>query len=110
MVSSTERLEHHMKATKKNVAAAIFEKHGHKVELVKGNGYFYFSSDEADYRLAPITYAHGTSVYVNGLWCFDVERWVSEYETLIEDVIVPENATEELTTKIIVLQSPNNVY
>ena len=92
-----------MKATRKNVAAAILAKHGHKVELVKGNGYFYFASDEADYRLAPITYAHGTSVYVNGLWCFDVDRWVSEYEELIKDVIVPENATDELTNRTVSL-------
>jgi hypothetical protein len=48
---------------------------------------------------------------VNGLWCFDsIERWVSAYEDLIEDVIVPENATDEPTSKIIILQSRNNVY
>jgi hypothetical protein len=100
-----------MRLTRNNIAAAIFTKHGHKVELVKGNGYYYFSSAEEDFRTAPITYAHGVSVYVNGLWCFDsIERWVSAYEDLIEDVIVPENATDEPTSKIIILQSRNNVY
>jgi hypothetical protein len=92
-----------MKATRKNVAAAIFKKLGHKVELVKGNGYFYFTSAEEDYRLAPITYAHGASIYTNGLWTMDVERWVGEYEYLIEGVVVPDNATEEFKTKVIKL-------
>lgn len=92
-----------MKATKKNVAAAIEKKHGHKVELVKGNGYFYFTSAEDDYRLAPITYAHGVSIYTNGLWAFDVDRWVSEYEELIKNAEVPENPTAEPTSKIIIL-------
>lgn len=92
-----------MKATRKNVAAAIEKKHGHKVELVKGNGYFYFTSAEDDYRTAPITYAHGASVYTNGLWTFDVDRWVGEYEYLIEGVEVPANATEEKTPNLIKL-------
>ena len=86
-----------MRLTRNNIAAAIFAKHGHKVELVKGNGYYYFSSAEEDYRLAPITYAHGVSVYTNGLWTMDIDRWVSAYEDLIEDVIVPEDATEDRT-------------
>lgn len=92
-----------MKATKKNVAAAIEKKHGHKVELVKGNGYFYFTSAEDDYRTAPITYAHGVSIYTNGLWTFDVDRWVGEYEYLIEGVEVPADALESPTTKLIIL-------
>lgn len=83
-----------MRLTRNNIAAAIFRKHGHKVELVKGDGYYYFASAD-DYRISPITYAHGHSVYVNGLWVHGtVERWVSEYEDLIKDVIVPENATD----------------
>ncbi len=89
-----------MKATKKNVAAAIFKKFGHKVELIKGHGYFHFTSTEEDFRLAPITYAFDSSVYTNGLWTFDVERWVAEYADLIEGVEVPENATAPVTTKI----------
>jgi len=90
-----------MRLTRNNIAAAIFAKHGHKVELVKGNGYYYFVSAEEDCRTAPISYAYGHSVYVNGLWCFpEVERWVSEYEDLIKDVIVPENATEDRTKPI----------
>lgn len=97
-----------MKATKKNVAAAILKKFGHKVELIKGHGYFHFTSAEEDFRLAPITYAHDSSVYTNGLWTFDVDRWVSEYESLIEGVEIPENATEEPTTKIIIFS--NKVY
>ncbi len=78
-----------MKATRKNVAEAIFKKHGHRVELVKSDGCFYFTSAEEDYRDAPITFAYGSTIYVNSLWTFDVDRWISEYEDLIEDVIVP---------------------
>jgi hypothetical protein len=90
-----------VRLTLNNVAAAIFDKHGHKVELVKGNGYYYFASAEEDCRTAPISYAYGHSVYVNGLWCYGtVERWVSEYEDLIKDVIVPEDATEDRTKPI----------
>ncbi len=85
-----------MRVTLNKIAEAIFEKHGHKVELVKGNGYYYFTSAEEDFLTAPISYAHGQSVYVNGLWCIDLEGWVGRYEDLIEDVIVPErNATED---------------
>lgn len=97
-----------MKATRKNVAAAIEKKLGHKVELVKGNGYFYFTSAEEDYRLAPITYAHGVSVYTNGLWTFDVDRWVGEYEDLIKGVEVPVDATEDPTSKIIIMSNKVN--
>lgn len=86
-----------MRVTLNNIAKAIFDKHGHKVELVRGNGYYYFTAAEDDYRLAPITYAHGSSVYTNVLAGWSVDRWVSEYETLIEDAIIPENATEERT-------------
>ncbi len=89
-----------MKATKKNVAEAIFKKFGHKVELVKGHGYFHFTSAEEDFRLAPITYAFDSSVYTNGLWTFDVERWVGEYAYLIDGVEVPKTATDPVTTKI----------
>ena len=86
-----------MRLTRNNIAKAIFEKHGHKVELIKGDGYYYFTSAEEDFRTAPITYAHGSSIYVNGLWCLDsIERWVSEYENLIEDAEVPEDAISEI--------------
>ncbi len=87
-----------MRLTRNNIAAAILAKHGHKVELVKGAGYFYFTSDEADYRLAPITYAHGASVYTNGLWTMDIDQWVSAYEDLIEGVEVPKNAAKDTMT------------
>ncbi|RKZ88296.1 MAG: hypothetical protein DRQ39_02650 [Gammaproteobacteria bacterium] len=90
-----------MRLTRNNIAAAIYAKHGHKVELLKGDGYYYFTSAEEDCRTAPISYAHGQSVYVNGLWCYDnIERWVREYEDLINDVIVPENAAEDRTKPI----------
>lgn len=93
-----------MRLTLNNIAKAIFEKHGHKVELVKGNGYYWFTSAEEDFRTAPISYAHGQSVYVNGLWCYtDVERWVAAYEDLIEGVIIPDNATDEPTKKMVIL-------
>ena len=93
-----------MKATKKNVAAAILAKHGHKVELVKGNGYFYFAAEQdADYRIEPITYAESPSVWINAFCDTDVEWWVLRYEYLIEDAEVPENALEPITNKMIIL-------
>ncbi len=85
-----------MKATKKNVAAAILKKHGHKVELVKGNGYFYFAVEQgADFYIEPITYAKSPSVYINAFCGTTVEWWVGHYEYMIEDVVVPENAGEK---------------
>ena len=93
-----------MKATKKNVAAAILEKHGHKVELVKGNGYFYFAAaQDAEYRLEPITYAETPSVCINAFCDTDVEWWIHRYEDLIDGVLVPENALEPVSTNTIVI-------
>ncbi len=90
-----------MRPTHNTIAEAIFEKHGHRVELVRGTDYFYFVSDEADYRLAPITYAYTASVETNWLWSRDVDQWVSEYESLIEGVEVPENAANDTMTLFI---------
>jgi len=94
-----------MRLTRNNIAAAIFEKHGHKVELVKGDGYYYFTSAEEDCRTAPISYAHGQSVYVNGLWCYEtIERWVSEYEDLIKDVVMPEEPSKKYIPHVIIMR------
>lgn len=91
-----------MKATKKNVAAAILKKHGHKVELVKGNGYFYFAVEQgADFYIEPITYAESPSVYINAFCGTDIDWWVGRYEDMIEGVVVPETSIEELGTKVI---------
>ena len=93
-----------MKATKQNVAAAILTKHGHKVELVKGNGYFYFTAaDDTYYRLEPITYAESPSVWINAFCDTDVAWWVCRYEALIEAAEVPENALEPVSTATIVI-------
>lgn len=79
-----------MRVTRNNIANAIFDKTGHKIELVKGNGYNYFVSAEDDHRTAPITYAYDASVMVNSIGLFSVDRWVSDYEYLIRDVDVAE--------------------
>ena len=91
-----------MKATKKNVAAAILEKFGHKVELVKGNGYFYFAVEQgANFYIEPITYAASPSVYINAFCGTTVEWWVGHYEDMIEGVEVPENAGEKKVPSVI---------
>jgi hypothetical protein len=82
-----------MKATKKNVSAAILKKHGHKVDLVKGDGYHYFSTTESDWELAkvePIAHAEGSMVYSMWLGDYDVDGWVAQYESLIEGVEMPD--------------------
>ena len=91
-----------MRTTRKNIEAAILEKHGHRVEIVKGDGYWYFCSAEEDYRTSPLTYAAGTSVWVMHLTDFSVDRWVAAYEELIEGVEVPE-LSEDTGPKTIVL-------
>lgn len=94
-----------MKATKKNVAAAILEKHGHKVELIKSDGCWYFAAAEgSDWKAEPISYAYARTVYTMYLSDLDLERWVSEYEEMIEGVVVP---TQDDEPKIITLTGNN---
>lgn len=95
-----------MKATKKNVAAAILEKHGHHVQLLKSDGCWYFAAaDGADWKAEPISYAHGRTVYTMWLSDLDLDGWVSSYEEFIEGVEIP---TEEYQPKVIKLS--NKVY
>ena len=82
-----------MKATKKNVAAAILEKFGHRGELVKGDGYYYFSPQSSDWekaKIEPIAHAETTMVYSMWLTDYDLSGWVANYEYLINGVEMPE--------------------
>lgn len=82
-----------MKATKKNVAEAILKKHGHKVELCKGDGYYHFAPAESDWELAkvePIAHAEETMVYSMWLTDYDVAGWVENYEALIATAEMPD--------------------
>lgn len=102
-----------MKATKKNVAAAILEKHGHKVELVKGDGYYYFVTAESDWELAkvePIAHADGSMVYSMWLTDYDVDGWVSNYEYLIKDVEMPDPDYDYGDVAPITLKFGHGVY
>lgn len=98
-----------MKATKQKVSEAIWAKHGHKVELVKSGGYFYFSVIGADWKIEPISWASSSSVWVYRITDLDLDGWVAAYEELIEGVEIPE-AHDPDKQKPIVLVSKNNVY
>ena len=64
------------KATTKNVNAAI-KALGGKEELVRGNGYLYFSSDEASGW-------YTSSVPVCYMRHLSLEQWIEEWKSLKE--------------------------
>lgn len=66
-------------ATIRNINAAI-AKHG--VEVVKGNGYFYFA-DTGEAYLAE----HIASVYSCQLRALSLEEWVSHVEAQVQNAI-----------------------
>ncbi len=56
----------------KTINKALADK-GYKVELVKGNAYYYFSGEEA-------LKFYNSSVYVTKLSQLTLEQWIAEYE------------------------------
>lgn len=48
---------------------------GHSEELVKGNGYYYFTKGDTASR-------YETAVYVNSLNSLTLDMWLDEYERL----------------------------
>jgi hypothetical protein len=57
-----------MRYTKANIGKRIEEVTGLPVRLWKGDGYFYFYSDDDECGAMLSSLWHGTSVYVNALW------------------------------------------
>ena len=98
-----------MRVTANNIAKAVKAETGIDVELVTGDGYYWFASVGG---INVLDYAPTTSVYVTRMSDFSVERWVEEFKGLIEGVEVPEKLerNEDGTYKPIVLQSFKNVY
>lgn len=64
-------------ATIKKINAAI-AKHG--VEIVKGNGYFYFADTGAEFVADSVS-----SVYSCHLRCMTLEKWVEYVETELKE-------------------------
>lgn len=60
------------RATLKAVNAALQAK-GHKVELVRGKGYFYFAGFD-------VSFMRDTMVLATRLSDFTTEEWVAEFE------------------------------
>ena len=75
---------HEMRSTKSNISLAIKKETGLDVVLHKEDGYFYFYSDikKTDLMLSSL---YTTSVYVNTLGVFSIERWVEEFKKLLEE-------------------------
>lgn len=58
----------------------------YNLELVKGNGYFYFISNDIDlYKLS------STSVYVNNINQLSILEWVNEMENINNQLIYIKN-------------------
>lgn len=76
-----------MRVTKKNINIAIKEATGHDVEIVHGNGYWYFVYDGEDEATIKLIYGQmkSTSVFVYHLSAFSVNRWVEEFKALMND-------------------------
>ena len=68
--------------TAKTVCNEIKKRFGYEVELVNGNGYFYFVEPDHLHRLDRWS---TTSVYVNSLNQMDLEGWMGSFENLLKD-------------------------
>lgn len=66
-----------MRITLKNINAALKIK-GYSDELVKGNGYFYFSGDKS-------ANWHTSSVPTMHLNAMTVEEWIEQYELMMNE-------------------------
>ena len=68
--------------TLKSVSKAVTEAVGYELELIKGNGYFYFIGTEATPADKDPSTWYGSSVYVMRLSDLSLERWISEATAL----------------------------
>ena len=66
------------RVTLKSVAAHIARKRGVTVELVRGNGYFYFVGDVCDTWQT-------TSVLTNLLTVLTLDEWLAEFDQLAHE-------------------------
>lgn len=67
--------------TAKKVAAEIYKHFGYEVELINGNGYFYFVEPDHLHRLDNW---ETTSVYVNSLNQMSLDQWLADFKAMIE--------------------------
>ncbi len=72
-----------MRVTKNAICKAILEKTGLAVSIFTGNGYFYFYSEDKGTDLM-LSSLESTSVYSNLLSHQSVDRWVRDFETIIQ--------------------------
>lgn len=70
------------RVTTKAICAAIKDKTGYDVNLNRGEGYFYFDSDDKDTALL-LCRAHSTSIYVNTLSSLSVDAWLRDFENIL---------------------------
>jgi hypothetical protein len=66
----------------KMIAKEIKKRFGYDVELINGHGYFYFIEPDELHRLDSW---ETTSVMVNSLRQLDLEQWMNEFKSLMDD-------------------------
>ena len=72
-----------MRTTINNINKALKEKTGLDVKLWRGNGYFYFYSDDSETGLMLAGF-ESTSVYTCQLGIQSVSGWVEDFEFMLK--------------------------
>ena len=71
------------RVTRSRIAAAVKARTGLSVELVKGDGYFYFGSDDPATGLI-LARCDSTSVYTMTLGGVSVDWWANRFDDILE--------------------------
>lgn len=87
--------------TRSTIVNAIHAKHGVRVSLAKGEGYFYFYSDAEKVGLL-LNMLQSTSVYVYTLGQMTLDQWVASFEALFDgEEVSIEDLKEVVKVKVV---------